>query len=207
MWADTQNRLYCFVIMSNAMLSNDLRHLIDSHSADYKILSWTGEVFFTLLDSCPKTFHKWFKECRRKQFLEPSQFLSQEFSRFWDEPTLIEQLTAADESFNFTFKVRRNSPGDQSFRIVFADERKRRIAEFWVRKNQKVQFSISNEFKGKKILIWYDFFPHAYVPGYQSTVETLKLVKESYLLPSSEFLRRFRAPQKLAEIHSTNKST
>lgn len=195
LWADNQPQLHCFVLVSNVEISNDLRHFLDSHHQGYYILAWTGGVFLKLLSSCPRAFNKWFAKCPKPRFLSAQQFLSEECSRFWDEQTLSEQETPDTKKFDLTLRVRQESPGDPDFRLVILDERKRRIADFSVQKGAETRISISNEFKKKRVLIWYDFYPNAFTPGYNVTFEELRLSRNKYLIPSQKFMKRLASKE------------
>jgi Restriction endonuclease. len=191
LWAETQKDIHCFVIVSNAELSNDLHKLLASYRRRYYVLTWSGQVFQRLLVSCPQTYSKWFPNCLREGGVSPKRFLSEECARFQDEPTLSDLVSPDEEKFKVKIKIGKDSPGDSSFSVVLLDFRNRKIAKLKVRRGKEVELILMADLKGERIRVWYDFYPTACMAGPQIGIEEIQIDEDYLHLPSPAFLQEF----------------
>jgi hypothetical protein len=192
LWADTQRDIHCFVIISNAALSNDLNKLLSSYRRRYYVLAWSDQVFTRLLFSCPQTFSVWFPKCPPVQGVSAKRFLAEECSRFRDEPTLSDLITPDEETYKVKIKIRKNSPGDSSFFVVLLDSRNRKIANLKVRRGKELELSLTPDLKGKRIRVCYDFYPFACTVGAGIGIEEIILDENDLTLPSTTLLEEFK---------------
>ncbi|MEA2238197.1 MAG: hypothetical protein QOC81_2921 [Thermoanaerobaculia bacterium] len=190
LWADAQDRLDYFVIVSNADVSNDFQQLIDLPSRRrYKILTWTGSTFRRLLATCPRTVGAWFTGKQIEPPLSAIEFISEQRGN-------VERHggTSSDVTGGVTITIKRSmrTPADNPCYAVITDYDGNVLAKVTLKRNAKIQVTLPKEALGKPVRILYDFEPHACLGRHYPDTENVLLTSE-LSLPSEHLKTRMKA--------------